>query len=76
MVNQDVIEENEKGDDWGQEYLADHCAGTGPYDMTSANPGQRYELEANPELLGRGARLHHGRAARHPQLPHASTATA
>ena len=52
MVNQDVIEENEKGNDWGQEYLADHCAGTGPYDMTSANPGQRYELEANPNYWG------------------------
>ena len=52
MVNPDVIEKNEKDDDAGQDYLADHCAGTGPYDLTSADPGQRYELAANTEYWG------------------------
>lgn len=52
MINPDVIEKNEKDDDAGQDYLADHCAGTGPYDLTSADPGQRYELAANTEYWG------------------------
>ena len=52
MVNQDVIEENEKGNDWGQEYLADHCAGTGPYDMTSANPGRQLRVLRRTRTIG------------------------
>ena len=76
MINPDVIEKNEKDDDAGQDYLADHCAGTGPYDLTSADPGQRYELAANTELLGHRARLHDGRAAGDPELLDAGSTAA
>jgi peptide/nickel transport system substrate-binding protein len=51
-VNPKLIKQHESGDDAGQEWMADHCAGTGPYDMTDATPGQRYELEANENYWG------------------------
>ena len=53
MVNPKIVEENEVDGDVGQKYLADHCAGTGPYDMVEAQPGQRYELQANENYWGR-----------------------
>jgi peptide/nickel transport system substrate-binding protein len=46
-VNRAQVEKNVKDGDAGQEWLASHCAGTGPYDLTSVTPGQRYELRAN-----------------------------
>ena len=52
MVNPKVVEANEAGDPQAQDYLADHCAGTGPYDLASAEPGQRYQLEANENYWG------------------------
>ena len=52
MVNPEVVKANEAGDPEAQDYLADNCAGTGPYDLTDAEPGQRYELTANENYWG------------------------
>jgi peptide/nickel transport system substrate-binding protein len=52
MVNPTLVKEHEQGDPQAQDWLADHCAGTGPYDMTEAQPGQRYELAANKNYWG------------------------
>jgi peptide/nickel transport system substrate-binding protein len=53
MVNPKIVKEHEEGDDQAQKYLADHCAGTGPYDMVEAQPGERYELQANENYWDR-----------------------
>jgi len=42
---------NVKGD-LGMAYLADHSAGTGPYVLSSADPGQSYELTVNKDYWG------------------------
>ena len=52
MVNPEIVKANEDGDPQAQDYLADHCAGTGPYDLASAEPGQSYELTANTNYWG------------------------
>ncbi|UJA20869.1 ABC transporter substrate-binding protein [Thermoleophilia bacterium SCSIO 60948] len=53
MVSPKAIEQNSSGDDpQAEKWLADHCAGTGPYDLTEAQPGQEYKLEANENYWG------------------------
>jgi peptide/nickel transport system substrate-binding protein len=52
MVSPKLVRQNEKGDDSAQAWMANNCAGTGPYDLASANPGERYELEANENYWG------------------------
>jgi peptide/nickel transport system substrate-binding protein len=37
---------DEAGDDFAQTYLTTHDAGTGPYELTAAETGERYELTA------------------------------
>lgn len=46
-----VAAHNVKGD-LGMAYLADHTAGTGPYVLSSANPGQSYQLTVNKNYWG------------------------
>jgi peptide/nickel transport system substrate-binding protein len=46
-----VAAHNVKGD-LGMAYLANKTAGTGPYVLSSADPGQSYELTANPRYWG------------------------
>jgi peptide/nickel transport system substrate-binding protein len=45
MLSPKAMAEN-AGDDNGQTYLSTHDAGTGPYTLTEAKVGERYELEA------------------------------
>jgi peptide/nickel transport system substrate-binding protein len=52
VVNPKLVNANEKDGDSAQEWMATHCAGTGPYDLTSVTPGQRYELETNKHYWG------------------------
>jgi peptide/nickel transport system substrate-binding protein len=52
IVNPALVKKNEKGDDSAQEWMATHCAGTGPYDLTNVTKGQRYELQANKHYWG------------------------
>ena len=52
VVNPKLVNENEKDGDSAQEWMATHCAGTGPYDLTSVTKGQRYELATNKHYWG------------------------
>lgn len=47
VVSPALVRAHTKGKDHGKAWLATHCAGTGPYDLTQVVPGQRYELQAN-----------------------------
>lgn len=51
-VSPTAVRKNEKGDDSAQEWMATHCAGTGPYDLTGVTKGQRYELRTNKHYWG------------------------
>ena len=51
-VNPAAVKKYEKGDDSAQEWMATHCAGTGPYDLTKVTKGQRYDLTANKYYWG------------------------
>ena len=51
-VNPAAVKKNEKDGDSAQEWMATHCAGTGPYDLTSVTAGQRYELRTNKHYWG------------------------
>jgi peptide/nickel transport system substrate-binding protein len=51
-VNPTLVEQNEKKGDSAKGWIASHCAGTGPYDLTGVTPAQRYELSANPNYWG------------------------
>ncbi len=52
-VSPAAVKKNEKGDDSAQEWMASHCAGTGPYDLTSVTKGQRYQLTTNKNYWGK-----------------------
>ena len=41
-----------KKDPWAKGWLATHCAGSGPYTLSSVVPAQRYVLSANPKYWG------------------------
>jgi peptide/nickel transport system substrate-binding protein len=52
-VNPTLVEANEKKGDSAKAWMATHCAGTGPYDLTNVTAGQRYELRANKNYWGK-----------------------
>lgn len=45
IVNSDVVQANEVEGDWGQAYLTDHEAGSGPYTLASWTRGSSMEIE-------------------------------
>lgn len=45
MISPTVLDE-QAGDDFAQTYLTSHDAGTGPYELTGVQTGERYELTA------------------------------
>ncbi len=45
-VNPKVFSEHNVNDDLGSAWLANNSAGTGPYQLSNATPGQSYELKA------------------------------
>jgi peptide/nickel transport system substrate-binding protein len=51
-VNPKLVKANANGNDLGKRWLATHCAGTGPYNLTNVKAGQHYELKANPNYWG------------------------
>lgn len=52
MTSPTALEQNEEGGDRGAKWLAGHSAGTGPYELTSVEPSEKYVLEANDEYWG------------------------
>ncbi|RKN08375.1 ABC transporter substrate-binding protein [Streptomyces radicis] len=51
MISPTALAEN-AGDDHAQTYLSTHSAGTGPYRLTAARVGERYEMEAFEDHWG------------------------
>jgi peptide/nickel transport system substrate-binding protein len=51
-VSPTAVDAHERKGDSGKAWLATHCAGTGPYDLTDVTEGQRYELTANKYYWG------------------------
>lgn len=44
VVNQELVEANTQGDDWGQAYLTDHEAGSGPFTLESWTRGSEMRI--------------------------------
>ena len=59
-----------RGDDNGQKWLANHCAGTGPYTLAKADPGKATR-SLPTRTTGGQAVLQDGQHARHAELLHA-----
>ena len=53
------------GSDHAQTYLQTHDIGTGPYTLTAAKVGVKYQLQAYPGYWGSQAVLHHGQPPGH-----------
>lgn len=51
MISPTVLEE-QAGDDFAQTYLTTHDAGTGPYELTAVETGERYALTAYGDYWG------------------------
>ncbi|MDT0318891.1 ABC transporter substrate-binding protein [Streptomyces millisiae] len=51
VISPEVLSE-QAGDDHAQTYLATHSAGTGPYQLSAARVGERYELTAHDGYWG------------------------
>ncbi|GAB2888338.1 ABC transporter substrate-binding protein [Streptomyces mayteni] len=51
IISPTVLDE-QAGDDFAQAYLTAHDAGTGPYELTAAETGVRYELTAYDDYWG------------------------
>lgn len=45
VVNSKVVQAHVTNNDWGQAYLADHEAGSGPYELTSWTRGSQMQLK-------------------------------
>jgi peptide/nickel transport system substrate-binding protein len=52
-ISQKATTAHQKGHDWGQKWLATHCAGTGPYNLTNAIPNQSFTMKAYPKYWGK-----------------------
>ena len=49
VVNSALVQANEQNGDFGETWLNDHDAGSGPYVLTSFEPEQQFTIEAFPE---------------------------
>ena len=45
ILNADLVKENEVDGDWGETWLVDHEAGSGPYMLVSFQPGQQFIMD-------------------------------
>lgn len=52
ILNADVVRANERDGDWGQTWLQNNSAGSGPYRLTSFQPEQQFVLDAIPDYWG------------------------
>ena len=48
MISPTAIAKNQVNKDHGAHWIATHTAGTGPYEITSIQPGARYVMGLNP----------------------------
>jgi peptide/nickel transport system substrate-binding protein len=51
ILNADVVKENEQDGDWGEAWLVDHDAGSGPYVLVSWEREQQYVAEKFPDYF-------------------------
>ena len=51
IVNSALVKANEQDGDFGETWLNDHDAGSGPYVLTSFEPEQQFTIEAFPGVL-------------------------
>lgn len=51
ILNADLVRENEVNSDWGQQWLQDHEAGSGPYALVSFQPEQQFTIERFPDYF-------------------------
>ncbi|CAM3442875.1 ABC transporter substrate-binding protein [Rouxiella silvae] len=52
IVDSKLVSQNAKGDDFGHQWLSDHSAGSGPYQIRTYVPHQVLVLQANPSSPG------------------------
>ena len=52
ILNADLVRANERDGDWGQTWLQNNSAGSGPYQLTSFQPEQQFVLDAIPDYWG------------------------
>jgi peptide/nickel transport system substrate-binding protein len=52
-VSQKATAAHQVGKDWGQKWLATHCAGTGPYTLSNVIKNQSYTMTAYPKYWGK-----------------------
>jgi peptide/nickel transport system substrate-binding protein len=52
-VSQKATTAHQVGKDWGQKWLATHCAGTGPYTLSNVIKNQSYTMTAYPKYWGK-----------------------
>ena len=51
ILNADLVKENEQDGDWGEAWLVDNDAGSGPYVLTSFEREQQFVLEKFPDYF-------------------------
>lgn len=51
IVNADLVKQHEENGDWGQKWLQDHEAGSGPYTLVSFEPEQQFTMEKFPDYF-------------------------
>jgi peptide/nickel transport system substrate-binding protein len=56
VLDRKTVEPQAKGDDFGNDWLKTHSAGSGPYVLRSWHANESYALEANPNFSGEAPR--------------------
>ena len=51
ILNSELVQANTVDEDWGQTWLQNHDAGSGPYVLTSFTPEQEFTVEAFPDYF-------------------------
>lgn len=51
ILNSELVQANTVDDDWGQTWLQNNDAGSGPYTLVSYEPEQQFTIEAFPEYF-------------------------
>ena len=51
ILNADVVKEHEEAGDWGEKWLAENEAGSGPYTLASAERNQQFVVEKFPDYF-------------------------
>ena len=51
ILNSELVQANTVDDDWGQTWIQNHDAGSGPYVLTSFTPEQEFTIESFPDYF-------------------------